>query len=498
MFSEVTQANYREDARAGERLTRLAQREFSYSDQKRFASASGDHNPMHLDALQARRTQAGAPVVHGINILLWALDSLDTAQPDLPPLRGLRVRFNKFVYLDESVDAVLTQQEPASARLSVSAGGSPRLRVAIDFGGALEDCPSTGWSANSLDAVPFSLSPLNLVFEQISGLSGRLSFQMTAKDAAALFPAATKWLDARRIAALASSTHLVGMICPGLHSIYSELSIRSCVESDHQGSLAFRVTETDARFQSVEQEIIGGGIIGTVKSFVRTPPVEQATMESLAGVVGPADFAGSVALIVGGSRGLGELTAKLIATGGGHVIVTWQTGKDDAEKVAQEIRSVGGACKTLAYDARKPVGEQLALLEDAPTHAYYFATPAIFRPQSEIFVAERLKEFLAIYVDGFWQLSQALRAHQPRLSLFYPSSVSVTERPKGMTEYTMAKSAGEVLCADMNASLAPLHVTVSRLPRLPTDQTASIAAVEIADPIETMLPIIREVLSWPK
>jgi hypothetical protein len=67
-----------------------------------------------------------------------------------------------------------------------------------------------------------------------------------------------------------------------------------------------------------------------------------------------------------------------------------------------------------------------------------------------------------------------------------------------MTEYTMAKSAGEVLCADMNASLAPLHVTVSRLPRLPTDQTASIAAVEIADPIETMLPIIREVLSWPK
>ena len=95
-------------------------------------------------------------------------------------------------------------------------------------------------------------------------------------------------------------------------------------------------------------------------------------------------------------------------------------------------------------------------------------------------------------MDGFWQLARALRARQPRLSLFYPSSVAVTERPKGMTEYAMAKSAGEALCADMNVSLAPMHVTVGRLPRLPTDQTASATAVETANPIETMLPFIEK------
>ena len=154
--------------------------------------------------------------------------------------------------------------------------------------------------------------------------------------------------------------------------------------------------------------------------------------------------------------------------------------------------------RNLAYDARKPAGEQLAGLTSAPTHAYYFATPAIFKFQPEIFSPERLKEFLAIYVDGFWQLGRTLRARQPRLSLFYPSSVAVTERPKGMTEYSMAKSAGEVLCADMNVSLAPMHVTVGRLPRLPTDQTASATEVETKDPIETMLPFIREVQSWPR
>src|ERR1035441_1425967 len=86
-------------------------------------------------------------------------------------------------------------------------------------------------------------------------------------------------------------------------------------------------------------------------------------------------------------------------------------------------------------------------------------------------------------VNGFWQLSHALRARQPRLSVFYPSSVAVTERPQGMTEYTMAKAAGEVLCADMNLSLAPMHVTVRRLPRLPTDQTASVVPVERVRPL---------------
>lgn len=474
----------------------LAKRSFSSTDQKRFASMSGDYNPMHLDALQARRTQAGAPVVHGINLLLWALDSLATAQPDLPPLRGLRAHFNKFVYQDECVNVALTQQSPSGARLIISVGGSSRTKITIAFGDAVEDCPA--WSASFLGLVPFSPVPLNLSFEQMSGRSGRISFQMTTEDATVHFPAAARWLGARRVAALAASTNLVGMVCPGLHSIYSELSIRICVESIPQDFLAFRVTETDPRFRSVDQEIAGGELNGTVYSSVRLPPVEQVSMKALTGLVAPTEFAGSVALIVGGSRGLGELTAKLIATGGGRVIITWQTGKDDAERVAQEIHSAGGACETLVYDAHKPASEQLSMLSVAPTHAYYFATPPIFRPQSATFVRERLEEFLAIYVNGFWQLLHALHARQPRISVFYPSSVSVTERPQGMTEYTMAKSAGEVLCADMNVSLAPLHVTVSRLPRLLTDQTASITAAETAHPLETMLPIIREVQSWPR
>jgi NAD(P)-dependent dehydrogenase (short-subunit alcohol dehydrogenase family) len=245
-------------------------------------------------------------------------------------------------------------------------------------------------------------------------------------------------------------------------------------------------------------EIAGGGFFGTVYSSARMPPVDQASMKALTGSVESGAFAGSTALIIGGSRGLGELTAKLIATGGGRVIVTWRTGKDDAERVVNEIRSAGGLCEAISYDACKSAAEQLELLAEAPTHAYYFATPAIFRCQTGMFAGERFKEFLDVYVSGFWQLSQALCARRAGLSIFYPSSVAVTERPQGMTEYTMAKAAGELLTADMNVSMAPLHVTVSRLPRLPTDQTASVVPAESALPLDIMLPIIREVQSWPR
>jgi len=477
-------------------LIRLAQREFSNKDQERFAAVSGDRNPIHVDPLESRRTQAGAPVVHGIHLLLYALDSLAEAQPYLAPLRSLRAQFSRFVYLDESVCVDVAEQSATRARLFISVDGARRTKITLDFGDAVDDCD--GLSATPLETVPFSLTPLNLDMESMQGYSGRLPFAMTPEDATTLFPAAAKWLGTRRIAALAASTYLVGMVCPGLYSIYNELSVHSCVESSPRGSLAFRVIETDPRYSLVEQEILGGGFAGKVKSFVRSRPVQQATMASLAGLVGPTDFAGSVALIVGGSRGLGELAAKMIATGGGQVIVTWNTGKTDAERVAHEIQSAGGKCEVFSYDAGKPAAEQLASLTCEPTHAYYFATPTIFRPQAEIFVAERFKELLSFYVDGFWELTQTLRARRPNLSVFYPSTVFVSERSKGMTEYAMAKSAGEVLCADMNRSQAPLHVTICRLPRLPTDQTASIKATETARPVETMLPVIREVQSWPK
>src|ERR1700722_15967829 len=49
---------------------------FDEQSQERFASVSGDWNPLHMDPISSRRTQFGRPLVHGVHLLLWALDQV--------------------------------------------------------------------------------------------------------------------------------------------------------------------------------------------------------------------------------------------------------------------------------------------------------------------------------------------------------------------------------------------------------------------------------------
>jgi hypothetical protein len=97
-------------------------------------------------------------------------------------------------------------------------------------------------------------------------------------------------------------------------------------------------------------------------------------------------------------------------------------------------------------------------------------------------------------VTAFHDLYRGLRSKFDRqIRFFYPSSVYIDARPEGMTEYAMAKAAGEVLCADIQSFKSAGRIVLRRLPRLPTDQTASLFRGETADPINVILPIVREI-----
>ena len=65
-----------------------------------------------------------------------------------------------------------------------------------------------------------------------------------------------------------------------------------------------------------------------------------------------------------------------------------------------------------------------------------------------------------------------------------------------MVEYSMAKAAGEILCEGINRSAGRVRVVVERLPRLLTDQTATVPPVAAGDPLEVMLPVIRRVQTF--
>jgi acyl dehydratase len=469
----------------------LNRKHFTPEDQERFATLSGDRNPLHMDPVAARRTQAGAPVVHGIHTLLWCLDGLSRKHPDLPPFRTVSVRFEKLVYVGDVADAVLTHWDASGLRVEVTVAGMLAVRVAATFG---TPQPSKPMAVDPELPVRCPAVPAEVPFTDVAGRAGRVGFAVPAAQIARAFPDAARAWGERRIAAFACCTYLVGMVCPGLHSIFGGLSLATCEEPDERDAIDFRVTTSDPRFRLVRMEISGGGLAGTLESFVRQPPAVQAGMAGLAKRIAPGEFAGTTALVVGGSRGLGELTAKILAAGGARVVVTYAAGQTDAERVQNEINTHGGECEILRYDVRAPAEPQLMGLVNLPTELYYFATPAIFRRKSGLFVRDRFNDFFNFYVTGFYDLCQALCCRRPQgISVFYPSSIAIEERPVGMAEYAMAKMAGEMLCADMMAYEGPIHITIKRLPRLPTDQTATLMQVETADPIEVMMPIVREV-----
>ena len=62
------------------------------------------------------------------------------------------------------------------------------------------------------------------------------------------------------------------------------------------------------------------------------------------------ELAGKVALVTGASRNIGRAIALALAAGGAAVAVNARTSREDAEKVAQEIRSAGGSAEAFLAD----------------------------------------------------------------------------------------------------------------------------------------------------
>jgi hypothetical protein len=463
--------------------------------QEQFAALSGDRNPMHMDAIAARRTRPGLPVVHGVHTLLWALEFLVGSGRILSPLTQIKVKFLQWIYLGDEAVLSLPLDSPDPRLLKIEVLGLPVLSAELCFGAGASIEPKVA-------LVPSPAAPLSVALDlSLAELDNRSGYAFTAEEKSVqrFFPQLSAAIGPAAVAEIVACSYVAGMEAPGLHSMLSKLDVaivRSAASDGIRAALHYHVVYHDERFRKARIAVNGRSITGTLEAFVRVPPVEQASIQTIAAQVDAAEFEEMNALIIGGSRGLGELTAKLIAAGGGTSTITYAVGKTEADKVASQIRAWGSDIQVLPYDVRIPAAPQLTGLSKPFTHLFYFATNAIFRPKKNLVSPPILADFIAFYVLGFHEiclyLTQAETAHGRKLTAYYPSSVAVEERPAGMTEYAMAKAAGEQMCRDMNQFLPNLHVLTSRLPRLLTDQTAGIMPEKEIDPASVLLPIVRE------
>ena len=158
--------------------------------------------------------------------------------------------------------------------------------------------------------------------------------------------------------------------------------------------------------------------------------------------------------------------------------MTFATGSAGATRgCAVPQRDLGGASTIARFDVSRCASarSKQACARFRPTHLYYFATPRIFRPRHDPFDDAVFQRFARFYVSALRGRVRGRAIGGPSLNVFYPSTTAIDLEPaRDLTEYAAAKAAGEALCQSLSDTMPGVRILVRRLPRVTTDQTATI------------------------
>lgn len=455
---------------------------FDWERQNAFARLSGDANPLHVDPAAARRLLFGRAVVHGVHGVLRALDRWAAGGSGPVRLLRLRASFAKPLFVGE--EARWRPTEDAPGRSAGEWLWRDGVRHTIQWTWAEDPRPRR---AAMPSAAPPPRTPAPT--PPAGAAQGEIPTPLEGEGAARLFPAAFKRFPPGQLAALLATTRLVGMECPGEHSIFSEIDLTDNDRTDPR--LSYTARAAHPALKMILLDVHGPGLSGQLKTFVRPSAVDQLPYAEAIRRVRPGEFADRRALVVGGSRGAGEAAVKLLCAGGAETTATYFQGEADARRVRADVESGKGRVRFRALDVVDPAAlASLAAESPAPTHLYFFATPSIAPARRDVFSPALFHDYARVYVDAFAGLAQALAARGTGFALF-PSSVFVTETPPGFAEYAAAKAAGEIAARALERARPGFRVTSPRWPRVATDQTAAVVGAPAPDPVPLLLEALR-------
>jgi 3-oxoacyl-[acyl-carrier protein] reductase len=197
---------------------------------------------------------------------------------------------------------------------------------------------------------------------------------------------------------------------------------------------------------------------------------------------------GKIALITGGSRGIGAAIAKRLAADGANVAITYTKGADAAASIVKEIERAGRKAIAIRADAAD-AGAVVAAVEhtvgtfgrlDVLVNNAGTAIPKTFEETT----LEEMDRVIDINVRGVLVATQAALKHMKDGGRIITIGSAVGERVlvPGLVAYSATKGAVKIFTQALSRELGSRGITVNNVQPGPIDTDLNPAASEWAVP----------------
>jgi 3-oxoacyl-[acyl-carrier protein] reductase len=197
-------------------------------------------------------------------------------------------------------------------------------------------------------------------------------------------------------------------------------------------------------------------------------------------------FAGKVALVTGGSKGIGAGIVRRLASDGASVAFTYSRSEQEASQLTSEIESAGGTALALKADSASAEDIQAAVRQAVdtfgPLDIFVSNAGILVRGTIDTYSLEDLDRMIAINIRaafvGVQAAAKAMR-NGGRIILIGSNTAIRTAFP-GASVYSMTKAALTGLVRGAAIDLAPHAITINNVQPGPT-------ATEMSSPHAEML-----------
>jgi 3-oxoacyl-[acyl-carrier protein] reductase len=208
-------------------------------------------------------------------------------------------------------------------------------------------------------------------------------------------------------------------------------------------------------------------------------------------------LAGKVALVTGGSRGLGAAIARRLAAAGAAVAFTYSTSPGKALEVTADIEAAGGEAMAIKADAAHPEAVRHAVTKTVEAFGRIDIlvnnAGALAVAPIEQLTLEDFDKMLAVNVRGLFVATQEAARHMTEGGrIIHIGSCNSDRIPfAGGSVYALTKGAVAAFTKGLARDLGPRGITVNNVQPGPVDTDMNPASGPFADLNRSFMAIKR-------